>query len=171
MKELIEEHINQCPWLNRDMMKHYINTHRSYNPPIVIYTHHQTVVPGITDTSSVNDALLRSTNATASWTESSSTTPIKPSCSTTPTKHSQGTSRRGGRPKLTTQASKEVLNGISREALDECAIEFVTLKSFAIAKSLKDATGRRCRVSRSEFQRVVKIERSKYNLEACEINV
>jgi UV DNA damage repair endonuclease len=143
-------------------MNHYINTHHSDNIPIAIDTHHQTVVSGITDTSLVNDGLLRSTIATASRTESSSTMLTEPS---------QGTSKRGGRPKVTTRASKEALNGIYREALDEFAIEFATLKSFAITKSQKDVTGRRCRVPRGEFHRVVKIVCRKYNLEASEINV
>jgi pyruvate/2-oxoglutarate dehydrogenase complex dihydrolipoamide acyltransferase (E2) component len=92
MIELIEEHIKQFPWLNRDMMKNYINTHHSYNIPIEIDTHHQTIVPGITDTSPVTNVLLRSTIATTSHTESSSTEPTKLSCSMTPTEPPEGTS-------------------------------------------------------------------------------
>jgi hypothetical protein len=142
MKELVKEHINQFPWLKRDMTNHYINTHHSVNIPIAIDTHHH-VVSGITDTSPVNDAFLHSTIATPTE-PSCSTTPTEPSCSTTLTKPSQGTSKIGGRPKGTTRATNVALNGISREALDECAIEFATLNTFAIAKSLKDVTGRRC---------------------------
>jgi hypothetical protein len=142
MKEPVEEHIKQFPWLTRNIMNHYISNCHSDNLPIVIDTPRQTVVSGISDTSSVNAALLRSMIPTkmsliptASRTKSSRTTPTEPS---------QGTSRRGGRPKGTTNAPKQALNGISREALDECAIEFTTLKYFARNKSLKDVTGRKC---------------------------
>jgi hypothetical protein len=146
MEELMEEHIKQFPWLTRNMMNHYINTYHSDNLPIVIDTHHHNVVSGITDTSPVNAVLLRSMIPTemsptktsripiASRTESSSMMPIKPS---------QGTSRRGGRPKGTTHASKQDLNGILIEALEECAVECVTLKAFARDKILKDVTGRK----------------------------
>jgi hypothetical protein len=153
-------------------MNHYISTYHSDNLPIAIDTHHQTVVSGITTgTSTVNDVVLRSMIATASRTESSSMTSTEPSCSTTPTTPSQGTSRRGGHQKGTTNASKEALNSITREALYECITEFVTLNTFATTKSLKDVPGRRCRVPRGEFQRVVKRVCSKYNLEASGINV
>jgi hypothetical protein len=107
-KELMEEHIKKFPSLIRNMMNHYISTYHSDNLTILIDTHHQTDVSGITNTSPVNAALLCSTIATEmrmiptfSRTESSSTTLTEPS---------PGTSRIGGHPKGTTKASKEALN-------------------------------------------------------------
>jgi hypothetical protein len=57
LKDLMNEHIKQYPWLTRSMMNHYTSTYlEEDNLPMVIDTHHQTVVAGITDSSPVNSA-------------------------------------------------------------------------------------------------------------------
>jgi hypothetical protein len=125
---------------------------------MVIETHHQTVVSGITDSLPVNSALLRSTIPTAYQ------SPIEP-------EHSQGASSRGGRPKGNANASNRALTDLVREALDKCAIKFVTLKAFTCDKTLHHATRNKSLVPRGAFERVIKLIRRKYNFEGNEMNI
>jgi hypothetical protein len=69
LKELMDENIEQFPWLIRNTMNHYTSAYLEEDyTPMVIYTHYQTGMSEITDSSSVNSALLRSTIRTVSET-------------------------------------------------------------------------------------------------------
>jgi hypothetical protein len=58
LKEVMD-HIHQFPWLNINMVSHYINTYTNEDVfTTVIDTHHQTVVSGITDSLPVHFALV-----------------------------------------------------------------------------------------------------------------
>jgi hypothetical protein len=125
-----------------NMVNHCIKTYQNVDAlPTVIDTHHQTVVSGIADLSPVNSVQLRTPV----------TLMVAPPIGTiltaaTECDDSQGTSNRGGHPKGTTNASKQALGDLVREALGECTIEVATLKALALDKTHKDDTGNRCRV-------------------------
>jgi hypothetical protein len=132
----MEEHIEQLPWLTISMVSHYNSTYSEEDAlPTVIGTRHQTAVSGVTDSFPVNSSWLRNYASSMAAT---------PSCAimtaSTEADDSQGTSKRGSRPKGTTNASKQSLNDLIREAFDECAKEVVTLKTFALDKTIKHGT-------------------------------
>jgi hypothetical protein len=116
----MDEHIKQFQWLTINMASHYNSTYSEEDAlHVVIYTHHQTGVSGITDSSPVNSAWLRSSVAPMAATPSGAIL----TASETPTgaDDSQCTSKRGGRPKGTINASKEAHNDLVREPLEKSA--------------------------------------------------
>jgi hypothetical protein len=164
----VDEHIQQFPWLIINMVNHYINIYQKGDTlPTVIDTHHQTVVPGITDSSPVHAAWLRTAFAPMVTSPSGTTLTVATKCD-----DSQGPSNRGGHPKGTTQASKKALDNVIPEALDECAVEFaMVLKAHANEKTLKHATGHKYRVPRGIFEEVINRMCNTYNLKKIEIKM
>jgi hypothetical protein len=93
LKELVQEHIINFPWLTRNMVSHYMINYTDDNlMPLEIFNgiNNQTVVSGLTDASLVVMAMATATAIT---------TPT----GTTTTQESVSTSKRGGRPTGSTQ--------------------------------------------------------------------
>jgi hypothetical protein len=98
LKELMDDHIKQFPWLTIYMISHNnISYSEEYALTMLIDTHQQNVESDITNSSPVNSAWLR--NDVAPMAATPSGTILTASETPTEADDSQGTSKRGGRPK------------------------------------------------------------------------
>jgi hypothetical protein len=144
LKELVQEHMINFPWLTRNMVSHYIINYTDDNlVPLEIVTgmNNQTVVSGLTDASPVGIVIATATAIT---------TPT----GTTTTQESVSTSKRCGRPTGSTNGAIEVRKKLMGYAVDDCAIEIASLKALALHQTLKRNNGTKCRVPRGAFERV-----------------
>jgi hypothetical protein len=98
LKLIISDHIHHFPWLTRHIVNHYIATHQDGEPiGTVIQTNsnNQTFVSGLNDTSPIARAMYYDKIVMELL-------PTPSDTSTTATEATDLTSRRGGRPQVST---------------------------------------------------------------------
>jgi hypothetical protein len=160
LKELVQEHMIHFPWLTWNMVSHCMINYTDDNLlPLEIVTgmNNQTVVPGLTDASPGGMAMAIATAIT---------TPT----GTTTAQESVSTSKRGGRPKVSTHGAMEGRKKLVADAVDECAIEIASLKALAMHHMLKHNNITRCCVPRAPLRELKKMF-AKYNLHRSEIQI
>jgi hypothetical protein len=170
LKMIISKQIKHFPWLTRHMVNHYIATRPDDEPigtVVLTNTNNETVVSGLIDSSTV----VRVTHDAAVVIDLHLQTPTTTDDSTTMTEATDLTSKRGGRPNRSTVGAINAQTVLMADALDECAIEIVSLKCTAAEKSHRLGNGKMCRVPKGAYEKAVAKVCEKDNVKRSDISI